>query len=60
VTLFSFLRRTLIRGSDARRGLEPFPLVGERAALVLTLDAEAATLAQRLLREAGFGAELQG
>ena len=31
----------------------------ERAALVLTLDADAALVAQRLLREAGFGAELQ-
>jgi prephenate dehydrogenase len=32
----------------------------ERAALVLTLDADAAPMAQELLREAGFGAELQG
>ncbi len=32
----------------------------ERAALVLTLDAEAVPLAQELLREAGFGAEPQG
>jgi prephenate dehydrogenase len=32
----------------------------ERAALVLTLDAEAAPVAQRLLRDAGFGAEMQG
>ncbi len=32
----------------------------ERAALVLTLDAEAAPLARRLLSEAGFGTELQG
>ena len=30
----------------------------ERAALVLTLDAEAAPVAQQLLRNAGFGAEL--
>jgi prephenate dehydrogenase len=30
----------------------------ERAALVLTLDAEAAPLARELLREAGFGAEV--
>jgi prephenate dehydrogenase len=30
----------------------------ERAALVLTLDAEAAPLARVLLREAGFGAEI--
>ena len=32
----------------------------ERAALVLTLSAEEAEDAQRLLREAGFGSELQG
>jgi prephenate dehydrogenase len=32
----------------------------ERAALVLTLDAEAVPLAQRLLWEAGFGAEILG
>jgi prephenate dehydrogenase len=32
----------------------------ERAALVLTLDADAAEEARRLLRESGFGAELQG
>jgi prephenate dehydrogenase len=32
----------------------------ERAALVLTLDAEAAKEARRLLKEAGFGAEIQG
>ena len=32
----------------------------ERAALVLTLDADAAPLARDLLREAGFGAEIQG
>lgn len=32
----------------------------ERAALVLTLDADAVENAQRLLREAGFGAEVQG
>ncbi len=32
----------------------------ERAALVLTLDADAAPHAQKLLREAGFGADLQG
>src|SRR5688500_1030481 len=32
----------------------------ERAALVLTLDADAAPIAQELLREAGFGAEIQG
>ena len=32
----------------------------ERAALVLTLDAEAAKEARRLLKEAGFGAEVQG
>jgi prephenate dehydrogenase len=32
----------------------------ERAALVLTLDADAAPYAQKLLHEAGFGAELQG
>ena len=32
----------------------------ERAALVLTLDAESIPLAQELLREAGFGAEVQG
>ena len=32
----------------------------ERAALVLTLDADAASLARDLLREAGFGAEIQG
>ena len=32
----------------------------ERAALVLTLDAEAATLARELLREAGFRAEILG
>ena len=31
----------------------------ERAALVLTLDAEAAKEARRLLKEAGFGAEIQ-
>jgi prephenate dehydrogenase len=30
----------------------------ERAALVLTVDAEASSLARRLLREAGFGAEI--
>jgi prephenate dehydrogenase len=32
----------------------------ERAALVLTLDADAASLAQELLREAGFRAEILG
>jgi prephenate dehydrogenase len=32
----------------------------ERAALVLTLDADAALLARELLREMGFGAEVQG
>jgi prephenate dehydrogenase len=32
----------------------------ERAALVLTLNADAAPLARDLLREAGFGAEIQG
>jgi prephenate dehydrogenase len=32
----------------------------ERAALVLTLDADVAEEARRLLRESGFGAELQG
>ena len=32
----------------------------ERAALVLTLDAEAALQARELLREAGFGAEVEG
>jgi prephenate dehydrogenase len=32
----------------------------ERAALVLTLDAEAALQARELLREAGFNAEIQG
>ena len=32
----------------------------ERAALILTLDAEAAKSASKLLREAGFRAELQG
>jgi prephenate dehydrogenase len=32
----------------------------ERAALVLTLNADAAQLARQLLREAGFGAEIQG
>jgi prephenate dehydrogenase len=32
----------------------------ERAALVLTLDAEAAQQARELLRTAGFTAELQG
>jgi prephenate dehydrogenase len=32
----------------------------ERAALVLTIDADAAPLARELLREAGFGAEIQG
>ena len=32
----------------------------ERAALVLTLDAKAAPEARELLREAGFGAEVQG
>ena len=32
----------------------------ERAALVLTLDADAAPLARALLRDAGFGAEIQG
>ena len=32
----------------------------ERAALVLTLDADAVEEARRLLRESGFGAELQG
>ena len=32
----------------------------ERAALVLTLDAKAAPVAQRLLRDAGFGAEAEG
>jgi prephenate dehydrogenase len=32
----------------------------ERAALVLTLDYDAASHAQKLLREAGFGVELQG
>src|SRR5215216_118763 len=32
----------------------------ERAALVLTLDADDAEEARRLLRESGFGAELQG
>jgi prephenate dehydrogenase len=32
----------------------------ERAALVLTLNADAAPLARALLRDAGFGAEIQG
>jgi prephenate dehydrogenase len=32
----------------------------ERAALILTLDADAAKSASKLLREAGFRAELQG
>jgi prephenate dehydrogenase len=32
----------------------------ERAALVLTLNADAAPLARNLLRDAGFGAEIQG
>jgi prephenate dehydrogenase len=32
----------------------------ERAALVLTINADAAPLARDLLREAGFGAEIQG
>jgi prephenate dehydrogenase len=32
----------------------------ERAALVLTLDAEAAPKAREMLRDAGFGAEIQG
>ncbi|HVF02508.1 MAG TPA: prephenate dehydrogenase/arogenate dehydrogenase family protein [Rubrobacteraceae bacterium] len=57
-----FARVTTLMGSNSINILDLYVRHSntERAALVLTLDAEAALQARELLREAGFNAEIQG